>query len=81
MKRDFKRYPKYKELYIRAFEKMIENHPGMIRTAEGIPIENVGGAENSSTVGRDGVALENRRVASLRIMDWWLNWNSGMKGF
>lgn len=25
--RDFKRYPKYKENYIRAFQKMLENHP------------------------------------------------------
>lgn len=35
MKRDFERFPKYKELYIRAFEKMIENHPGKVKTAEG----------------------------------------------
>ena len=31
MLRDFERYPKYKELYIRAFQRMIENHPGEIR--------------------------------------------------
>lgn len=31
MLRDFARWPKYKELYIRAFEKMIANHPGQIR--------------------------------------------------
>ena len=31
MERDFKRWPRYKELYIRAFEKMIENHPGQIK--------------------------------------------------
>lgn len=31
MIRDFERWPKYKELYIRAFEKMIENHPGQIK--------------------------------------------------
>ena len=35
MKRDFERYPKYKELYIRAFERMIKNHPGEIRMANG----------------------------------------------
>ena len=31
MIRDFERWPKYKELYIRAFQKMIDNHPGQIR--------------------------------------------------
>lgn len=27
MRRDFQRWPKYKELYIRAFDQMIKNHP------------------------------------------------------
>lgn len=31
MLRDFERYPKYKELYIRAFQRMIDNHPGQIK--------------------------------------------------
>jgi len=31
MERDFARWPRYKELYIRAFEKMIDNHPGQIK--------------------------------------------------
>lgn len=31
MERDFERWPRYRELYIRAFEKMIENHPGQIK--------------------------------------------------
>lgn len=31
MIRDFERWPKYKELYIRAFQRMIDNHPGEIR--------------------------------------------------
>lgn len=31
MIRDFERWPKYKELYIRAFQRMIDNHPGQIR--------------------------------------------------
>ena len=30
MLRDFERWPKYKELYIRAFQRMIDNHPGEI---------------------------------------------------
>lgn len=31
MIRDFERWPKYMELYIRAFERMIERHPGQIK--------------------------------------------------
>lgn len=31
MIRDFERWPKYKENYIRAFQRMIDNHPGQIR--------------------------------------------------
>ena len=35
MLRDFERWPRYKELYIRAFDKMIQNHPGGIKVASG----------------------------------------------
>jgi len=31
MIRDFERWPKYKTLYIHAFQRMIDNHPGKIR--------------------------------------------------
>lgn len=31
MERDFARWPKYKELYIKAFQRMIDNHPGQIK--------------------------------------------------
>ena len=31
MERDFERWPKYKEMYIRAFQRMIDNHPGQIK--------------------------------------------------
>lgn len=37
MLRDFERWPRYKELYIRAFDKMLENHPGEIKVATGEP--------------------------------------------
>lgn len=40
MKKEFERWPAYERAYIRAIEKMIENHPGKIRMADG---ENVGG--------------------------------------
>ena len=32
---DFERWPKYKELYIKAFNKMIANHPGENKVADG----------------------------------------------
>lgn len=35
MKRDFKQFPKYEQAYLKAFERMIENRPGEIITAEG----------------------------------------------
>lgn len=44
MLRDFERWPKYKELYIRAFDLMIANHPGKIRVATGESAE-IGGGE------------------------------------
>ena len=43
MKRDFERYPKYRDNYIRAFERMIKQHPNEIKVATGIPAENGGG--------------------------------------
>lgn len=32
---EFERYPKYKQAYIRAMQKMVDNHPGQIRVATG----------------------------------------------
>ena len=43
MLRDFERWPRYKELYIRAFDQMIKNHPGEITIATGEPAEVAGG--------------------------------------
>lgn len=43
MLRDFERWPRYKELYIRAFDKMIANHPGEIKVANGEAAEPGGG--------------------------------------
>lgn len=47
MIRDFERWPRYKELYIRAFEKMIANHPGEIRVASGAPVPEERGGHSS----------------------------------
>ena len=43
MLRDFERWPGYKRLYIKAFDKMIANHPGEIKVATGELAENTTG--------------------------------------
>lgn len=43
MKEDFERYPKYKDNYIRAFDRMIKEHPNEIRIATGERAEIGGG--------------------------------------
>ena len=46
---DFERWPKYKELYIKAFDKMIANHPSEIKVADGeLAKPNGGGACSES---------------------------------
>lgn len=43
MLKDFEIWPQYKNLYIKAFEQMIKNHPGEIRIATGELAETNGG--------------------------------------
>jgi len=45
MLRDFEQYPGFKRMYIKAFDKMIENHPGEIKIASGAPAKPNGGGE------------------------------------
>jgi len=56
MLKDFERYPRYKELYIKAFDKMIKNHPGEIKVATGelVTDDSSGGGEKFSENGFDG---------------------------
>ena len=61
MIRDFERWPKYKEKYIKAFDKMIANHPGEIKVATGQLAEPNGGGY-SSTGGLIGVAESSQIV-------------------
>lgn len=71
MRRDFERYPKYRELYIMAFEKMIANHPGEIRAASGALIEQ-GGEKDCSNSGKNGAPSERYRQGAERVMAWWM---------
>ena len=73
MLRDFERWPKYKELYIKAFDRMIANHPGEIRVATGeLAMPNVGGtcAERGS-IGAPDVKddIDNQSTDITGIMD------------
>lgn len=43
MLRDFELFPKYKALYIKAFDRMIQNHPGEIKVATGEMADNTRG--------------------------------------
>lgn len=45
MLKDFEVWPRYKQKYIKAFEKMIENHPGEIKVASGQLAETNGGQQ------------------------------------
>lgn len=60
MTRDFERWPKYKKLYLRAFQRMLDNHPGEVRmfTHESSP---------------DGVKLI---ASPEEVFEWWINLNS-----
>lgn len=52
MKKEFERWPAYEKMYKRAIEKMIENHPGQIKKADG---ENVGGVVQAGDLFRQWV--------------------------
>lgn len=74
MVRDFERWPKYKELYIRAFEKMVRNHPDQIRILNHENTPPPAGCEcfNDPQRSRNVLSLVDRRSDAERIMSWWL---------
>ena len=62
MKRDFERYPKYRDNYIRAFARMIKAHPNEIKVATGQPAEFGGGRCSKYTNdGAEGGDVEESR--------------------
>lgn len=69
MLRDFERYPKYKELYIRAFDQMIKNHPGEIKVATGYLVEdtNGGGYSDIHRMGRMELLTDSEMKPSMRL--------------
>lgn len=67
---DFEIWPRYKELYIRAFDKMIANHPGEIKVATGeMAISGGGGysSEHGSTGAHDASGELVSELGELRL--------------
>ena len=54
---EFENYPKYKNLYLKAFEKMIENR---------------GGSTKRQTDGSIGTFMEFSEMTPQQIMEWWI---------
>lgn len=52
MLRDFERWPRYKQKYIKAFDRMIANHPGEIKVASGELAPANGGYSDIHRLGR-----------------------------
>lgn len=52
---EFDRYPKYKVLYLKAFEKMIENRGGYNETADGWLYWYINGIQRNDTTTNNGV--------------------------
>ena len=48
MERDFERWPRYKELYIRAFDKMLKTHPATEEALKNLNKPPVGGGGETS---------------------------------
>ena len=55
---EFDRYPKYKALYLKAFEKMIENR---------------GGTTRQQKDGFTGTSMEFSEMTPQQIMEWWIS--------
>lgn len=90
MKEDFERYPKYKDAYIRAFERMIENHKDRITIIGGLTERErereMHGRRTCDALvamddasGQDGFAPSARNTArcATDVMKWWLRETNG----
>ena len=81
MLKDFERYPRYKELYIKAFDKMIKNHPGEIKVATGEPITDTSsGGEKFSKDGFNGTLETASSKPGNQPMDQDENGNGSLYG-
>ena len=65
MLRDFEIWPQYKNLYIKAFEQMIKNHPGEIRVASGELAETNGGGVQPCMLDGSNGALDGTQFVNV----------------
>ena len=81
MRRDFERYPKYRDNYIRAFDRMIKAHPGEIKIATGEPAENGGGSSEHGSSGAEPLYKQHESYSYKSIRNgtdgckwykWWI---------
>ncbi len=77
MLRDFERWPRYKELYIRAFDRMIKAHPDEVYRADGVTDRPTQGVKKASTSGLDGALDPDESKATGRCSDEWINPETG----
>lgn len=82
MERDFKRWPKYRDAYIRAFERMIDNHGDDVKIIQRLKEEHFGmndidlglERERESCGSHDAMVDDaRRREIAEAVMEWWLN--------
>ena len=85
MLKEFERWPKYKEAYLRAIERMIANHPDDIKLLKRLDSDHESIASLKIAFEREReresessiqVLAHSRRLQAEFIMDWWLGWHS-----
>ena len=79
MIRDFERWPEVKNLYIKAFDMMIKNHPGEIKVATGELVEVGGGSDENYQNNAENGINEPKKLSEIvgggtRIYTGWLRW-------
>lgn len=66
MLRDFERWPRYKQKYIKAFDRMIANHPGEIKVVSG-ELAKPNGGGNSAASGLTGVFSQDSNSQNIQV--------------
>ena len=86
MKDEFAMWPKYRDMYIRAFDKMIQNHPSCVESIVNFDEMNASNSTESVQRERERRLLDLRVMDSVcrisqgvQVMDWWLWTMGGMK--
>ena len=66
MLRDFERWPRYKQKYIKAADRMIANHPGEIKVVSG-ELAKPNGGDNSAASGLTGVFSQDSNSQNTQV--------------